>query len=392
MPAGFSEINSSICPDCGALIIGGFCARCGYINTVEDIDDKPSVEEVSERSSIFEEPISKTKKKLSQDIKKRMSKGRYLILILLFLLLGGLCSYYYWLYQDTADVFLAPTPDFTIANSDEGLLVDVDQSGETIIDYDIQLAEGNFLQHNLAQFAAPEVGVFLQMFGTYDFLNKFYEESVTAKYFKDLGLEQDDLNVYLAPGFAVVLPDDSFDRWGYASAIVDKKYIDEKVAALEKLRAKDKAYENLFASVVTIKTEKTPEQIAQEDSEKEDEDASEDDTSSENSVDSNIIETHYLLVSNSKEYLDQMKEVSEGVLPNLSSSALFAQAQKELPAIGNVMIHHNKQVDFSTEFYDWFASKFEYEGLNRLLSSIKSSTVVLYSQSGKLKIAGISDL
>ena len=87
-----------------------------------------------------------------------------------------------------------------------------------------------------------------------------------------------------------------------------------------------------------------------------------------------------------------MKEVSEGVLPNLGNSALFAQAQKELPAIGNALIYHNRQVDFSTEFYTWFASKFDYEGLDKLLDNVESSTVVLYSQSEKLKIAGISDL
>ena len=403
MPAGLSETNSTICPDCGSLIIGDFCARCGYIKTSDVLDDKPLVEEAVKRNSIFEAPISKNQKKFHEELKKKMPKSKYFFIFFLFLLLSGLCSYYYWLYQSTTEVFLAPTPEFIIANSDDGLLVDVDEGGQTIIDFNIDVAEGNFLQYNLAQFAAPEVGIFMQMFGTYDYLTKFYEETLTAKYFKDLGIVEDDLNVYLAPSFAIVLPDDNFDRWGYASVVVDKEYIDKKIEALEKLRVKDKAYENLFARVVTIRTEKpvaeeaeveeninesTTETTSAEEATTENKDESDEETTAE----SGVVETHYLLIANSKEYLDQMKEVSEGVLPNLGNSALFAQAQKELPAIGNALIYHNRQVDFSTEFYPWFASKFDYEGLDKLLDNVESSTLVLYSQSEKLKIAGISDL
>ena len=56
------------------------------------------------------------------------------------------------------------------------------------------------------------------------------------------------------------------------------------------------------------------------------------------------------------------------------------------------MIYRNKKVEFWRGYYEWFGSKFEYEGLNKVLENIESSTIVLYSQAGKLKIAGLSNL
>jgi|694.fasta_scaffold00773_19 hypothetical protein len=364
MPASIKNSEALICPDCEALILKDYCPRCGYTIQKDPIELEDVETPIVHKSALFE---SKSDKK--DDKKKKISLfGRIIPIFLLLFILGGISGYGYWLYQGTSINLLSPIPELVISNSEEGLIADVkDSSEESIIDFDIKLKEGNLIQYNFAQFALPEVSIYLQMFGTYDYLKKFYAEDVTAKYLKGLDLKEDDLNVYLSSGFAITLPEDNFDRWGYVTTVVDKKYVEGKIALLENLRDKkrDKQYQDLFASLVTIKS-----------------------TNPEGKEE----EAVFLLASNSKEYLDQMKEVSEGVLPNLGNSALFAQAQKALPAIGNALIYRNKKVEFSTQFYGWFASKFDYEGLDKILGKIESSTLVLYSQAGKLKIAGISDL
>ena len=396
MPATLNDLKSIICPKCGALIIKDFCPKCGYSRydkeDLLEIDEEQTkeIQSVEGKASLFE---NKSEVRRTPKIKIHSKKFRIGVAASLILLLSGVCVYYYWLLQSAASTFLSPTADFVIPNAEEGLLVDINtDSEEAIIDFNIGLDEGNFLQYNFAQYAAPEVSIYMQMFGTYDFLKKFYAEDVTQKYLKDLDLAEDDLNVYLSPGFAVVLPDDNFDRWGYTSAIINKKYVEEKISLLENLRDKKKnvAYKDLYAKIVTIKTAAPADSDNETDGENSGNENAE--KSPKNSDAAEIVEVNYLLVSNSKEYLDQMKEVSEGVLPNLATSALFAQAQKALPAIGNVMIYRNKKVEFWRGYYEWFGSKFEYEGLNKVLENIESSTIVLYSQAGKLKIAGLSNL
>jgi hypothetical protein len=411
MPA-YMENSPILCPDCGALILKDYCSICGYHplqdkktedNVDPDSDQTPEVVEKTEsveKISIFDTSLLGNRDSSSEKkTRKKSKKGSFAFISLLFLLLIGVSAYYYWLYQSTVSTFLSPLPDFDIANAEDGLTMDTSSDSEEIVlDYKIDIAEGNFQQQNFAQFAGPEITIYTQMFNTFEFLKKFQEEETVNKLLKDLELEEDDMKVYLSSGFAVIIPDDNFDRWGYTVGVIDKKYAEGKIAALEKLKVKkgNEMYKDIYARVITFKVEE-PAVDEDKDSDSKDEvkdddkdaakDAAADDKAAETST-----EVHYLIVSNSKEYMDQMKEMSEGVLPNLANSALFAQAQKALPTVGNALIFHNKKVAFSNDYYQWFASKFDYEGLDKVLEAIRSSAIVLYSQSERLKIAGLSDL
>ena len=409
MPA-YKENSPSICPDCGSLILKDYCSICGYHpledkTTEDNVDPDQNPEPVGkietiEKASIFETSLASPLRDNSSDkkVKKKSKKVSFAFISFLFLLLVGVSAYYYWLYQSTTSTFLSPLADFNIANEEDGVTMDADSDSEEIVlDYKIDLDEGNFQQQNLAQFASPEITVFSQMFNTFEFLKKFQKEETVNKLLKDLELEEDDMKVYLSSGFAIIIPDDNFDRWGYAVGVVDKKYAEGKIAALEKLKGKkgNEMYKDIYARLVTFKVDE-PGDASDEDKSEDKEDSESNEASNDKDSDKATEETpkeaYYLIVSNSKEYMDQMKEMSEGVLPNLANSALFAQAQKALPTVGNALIFHNKKVEFSNDYYQWFASKFDYEGLDKVLEAIPSSAVILYSQAERLKIAGLSDL
>lgn len=409
MPA-YKENSPSICPDCGSLILKDYCSICGY-HSLQDKKIKENIDadkipdsigkdesKPTEKISIFDTSLASPNQITEKKVHKKSKKGSVAFVSVLFLLLAGVSAYYYWLYQSTVSTFLSPLADFTITNAENGMTVDVSpDSEEIVLDYNIDIDQGNFQQQDFAQFAGPEITIYTQMFNTFEFLKKFQKEETVTKLLKDLVLDEDDMKVYLSSGFAIIIPDDNFDRWGYAVGVVDKKYAEGKIAALEKLKGKkgNEMYKDIYARLVTFKVDE-PGDASDEDKSEDKEDSESNEASNDKDSDKATEETpkeaYYLIVSNSKEYMDQMKEMSEGVLPNLANSALFAQAQKALPTVGNALIFHNKKVEFSNDYYQWFASKFDYEGLDKVLEAIPSSAVILYSQAERLKIAGLSDL
>ncbi len=314
-------------------------------------------------------------------------------------------------------------------------------SSEKTLDLKLPLNEGNFEKGNLLAFAPDNLKMSLQMFDLRNLFNTYVKSDLLDNLQKDYTFTDDDLKVYLSDGYALLFPNNDLKTWGYVAEIKDIDFVKKRADQFNKDRDKeDFKYKDYYVEIVevsenkakgledvdfeqlqkelngqadekgtdesnsadTTAKDKNQENNEQKESNTEDQNTDNDtDTNNmaENKTDSDKNATnsakeeekaenskrYYLIFSNSKEFLDQMKESTEGNLPNLSDNILYVNAKEELPIIGQVFVF-KQATDTYKALINYVAPQIKYEGLDKILQSIQSKDFVVLQKGEKTKI------
>lgn len=349
-----------ICEKCDSGYAGSVCLKCGNFTEPAVSDAKPQKEDFGFLTSAIIENNSKVDdNSRSFDKKKR----KFIFPFILGLILLSIGSYAYWLFVYTTPNYVSP---YVLSASDsrpgfieDEVVVEVSDPKEKAIPLDINHNEGSFDQYDFAQFASPDTSLMVSAFNLPSVLSKYFEDEDIIKNIKEeFDVSDNDIDVFFSKEFAIFIPGEDFSKWGIAVYTADKSFVDSKVEILNKNREKSKfVFKDYFADVVEVKPE-------------------EEDAKSE----------YFLLVSNSKEYLDQMKESSEGNLTNLATDIKYSTIKAELPKVGQVFVYRKEDASVWNLFISWIATKYDYIGLDKILMAIDAPGVVFFSSNSKLKI------
>ncbi len=400
--------KNELCPQCGAILKTPVCMKCGYDSAAidevlaadTDLDEnesaavKPIPEKIETREqvrSIFTDiaVASGTEAKIPEKVKQK----KYVMPAVLSVMVVGILAAAYWR-------FIYFTPDYVspmvlsaseIQASDGD--VDVSQADdEKTIDLQSGLEAGNFEAGNFAQFGSTDTKVMVQAFNLKNIFEKFRKESALKEIQDAYKISDDDLEVYFTKGFAYFVPGDNIDTWGFVIGVNDKEYVEKRLADFAKNKENPK-YKYVNYSVELVETTGTGEIMegtpsAEEDQDKDkanDSDKDKDEDSGEEATDDN--NQMYLLISNSNEYLDQMKEASEGNLTNLANEAVYAQSKADLPKVGEILVYREGNASVWNMLADIVAEKYDYVGLDKVLKAMEATGSVFYSVDSKVKVA-----
>ncbi len=375
-----------VCEKCGALIKGEVCLRCGNIpgkvnaevSSLTDTTPKEKHPEgITEAETVVATSIFE---KLNPDIFKpdpayalRLARHKKVFIAVLAMFLLALGALSYWIFNARQQDFVSPVvlSAADIANDTQTFTNSTDLNEKTL-ELSLNLTQGNFAKDDFAIFAEP-ANLFVHLFDIKKYLNDYINKEVFDAVKTDFKLKDDDIDVYLSEGFALVYPESSTSSWGFVTKVKNKDFINEKLKVFEANKA---AAEKSNKKPLASKTFKIDYK----------------------NVEAKLVEVPrgddkdlYLLVSNSKEFLDRMKELSEGIIPNLSSSAIYAQSKKSLPALGYALVYKDGSNHAWEEYAGWFASKFDYTGLDKILKTVKSSLLVVYGDDLKTNILELND-
>lgn len=430
--------NQSICPKCGAVIKGDACLACGFLPESEQVTtsilpqnaaaeskntpeketesneevmqlDEPTEEvkpaEPEVTKSIFTELAAQSKDQSARmqievDTPQNPAK-RFIAPGILALLLLALAAASYWRFIYFTPDYISPLVLAATAQSSE---VESLSDTEKTLDMQVELQEGNFDRFEFEEFASPDIALMIHAFDIERVSNSYISDGVIDEVQEVFDLSDDDLDVYFSKDFAIFFPEQDLKIWGFAINVTDKEFVDEKLAVLTKEQENDDfKYSGYYAGVVTKGENAFKEVLEEEDSEDEentdseeesDENTESEDTENEAAEPTEELEEpeakYYLLVSNSKEYFDQMRESSEGNVPNLAGDVKFAQSKLSLPTIGQVYIYRDDSVQAWDIFSGYIASKISYEGIDKILKSIQAKGLAIYSKDSKLKIVSSS--
>ncbi|PJA40572.1 hypothetical protein CO178_02025 [candidate division WWE3 bacterium CG_4_9_14_3_um_filter_34_6] len=388
-------LNPNICEKCDAAFKGDVCLNCGNVVGVEELSsDDPKIKpEVhgAKVTSIFLDLADENSSFLAKvkATKSLFSKLLPSIILLMIFFLVGLVSYWRFIYF-TPD-YIAP---FVLAKQDIRLNGSLDVTSlpsaivlddkEKTLAFEVELTEGNFEQYNFAQFASPDTKLFIHAFNFQNISEKFFDAKLFESIKSGFNFKGNDLEVFFSNGFALIYPDNDFKTWGFVINAKDKAFADNRIAMLNKNRDSKgylfKDYYATVASVENVSKSGVEGVVVEEDENAEASDDNKVTDEKEKDID------YFLLISNSKEFLDQMKESSEGNVNNLSIDIKFAQVKTELPKVGQAFIYHMPEAEIWDRFADWASEKYDYIGLDQILKAIDFPSVVLYSVDSKLKI------
>jgi len=325
------------------------------------------------------------------------------ILSLLSLLLALTVAFSYWRFVYYKPVeFVAPV--VLSAKTEDASKLAVFDSTEKTIPVEVDLKEGNFLIDNLYQFAPSDIPLAVQAFNIENVLKNHGNKDIYEAFKNDFDITDDDLSTYLSSGFLLLFPDTTLNDWGFVVRVNEqgKDFVEERVNQLNdslKEEKDDYAYKKYSARLIEITTtgesKDVVDKLAAENVlddvivDKKDEDAVIESTmSSEATASEPVSKTEYfLLVSTSKDFLDQMKENSEGNLENLSTDVEFVKARDELPGFGQVFVFKQGEKNAWEGFVGRFVLEYKKEGLEKVLNSYKSLGIVLRSVDSNLKIS-----
>lgn len=381
------SVDTKICPKCDSAIINDeICSNCGTFSKEPLSDDSSKKKDDKEKRSLFEK-FASTEPSVSQNLDDNVKTGvenlfspglTVYALLFLLIVIGGVA---YWRF-----IYFIPSNFISsLVLSSENIRKDLEDEdtskiplaifdkNELTLNLSVDLKEGNFDKTDLVRFAPLDTGFMLYAFNILGVFSSYVDGEKLEELMKVLDISEDDFNVYFSQGFVLFFPDDSLNNWGFAIGVNDSKFIEDKLDILAK------NYGNYYVDLLTFSVNGDGEsKVIEKKLEVED--------SESNDAKLNVEDEYFLLVSNSKEYLDQMKEASEGNLSNLKNDAKFVAAKSNLPQVGQVFMYKQSKVIWS-EFSAWVGSKFEYEGLEKVLTEIDSSGILFYSKGGKLKIA-----
>jgi hypothetical protein len=342
------------CIKCGSPVFGSYCLNCGIIERENNLSVKSEDQNLSDLNmpsitSLFQ-PADTSMSANSK--KQRAKKGQAVkivttvfLSILWFSILGG----GFWFANQPPEVWTSPVIlGAKTLEKDDFNKVDIKSNTKTI-DFDANLSEGSLDSIKYSQFASVDENLFIELFGLSKFLNRYYDKALVAEAKKVLDFKDDDIDVYFENKFALIFTDD-IEIWGLVAVVKNKKYIDDKISLLEKynaLKTKPKGAIYAYSEIST--------KLIKYDGDK-----------------------YYLLVANSKEFLDRMIELSEGNLPNLEKSALYKASGDKAQGIALSRIFvSTKSKPAWTEFVEWYASHFNYAGLSKILLTSDFNNLIL---------------
>lgn len=359
-----------LCPKCGAVMKTDYCLNCGHNIDKKKKDEEAlgSMESKKEVKSIFDELVAQDYDLLTNSAEPtnveadpiNPSKKSHILLmaslLLILLMVIGISSYFLYFknlqYMKPGEVETAKAGvdvDTIMANLKATEATGVERTLELATD----LKEGNFEKIDFAIFAAPDTNMLIEMFDFKDFLKNVVDQGdIYDQLKKDFDLSDDDFEVYFEKSFAMIFPENDFDKWGLILSTKDEKFAAKIMDAYKKLSQNPKSIYSSY--LVDLKK---------------------------------IDDENYILISNSKVYLDQMVESSEGNLPNLSQDGLYVGVMQDLPKLGSVTIYkktESRTWDYITE---WAIKKYsDYVGLDQIMQQIGSRAISIYSKDGKTKI------
>src|SRR3989344_4423564 len=347
-----------ICEKCDSAYTGIVCLKCGHF---EDVSHQDEHVVKSGNFGFLSSAINENSADLSTDIKKK--KGGMFFPFFLGMILLGIGGYAYFRFVYFTPDYISPSvlSAKVITSPSEAVndVVEISDSKEKSIPLDIAHEEGSFDQYDFAQFASPDTSLLVTAFNIRSVLSKYYEDKEILKNLKsEFDLSDNDIDVFFSKGFAVYFPEGDFSTWGFSIYVEDQSFgfVDSRFSKLkDKKEKKGFVFKDYFADVVEVKA---------------------DDQKS----------NHFLLVSNSKEYLDQMKESSEGNVTNLSMDIKYSRVKADLPKLGQVFIYRKYDSEIWNLLVSWISEKYDYVGLDKILSAIDAPGIVFFSNNSKLKI------
>lgn len=360
-----------ICQKCDSAYTGLVCLNCGSF--VKDELEEISVQQNSDFGFLAAAINEKNSKLKEVEILSDKRRGRFALPFLLSLILLSIGAFAYW-------IFIYSTPDYVspyvlsavdVRRGDvQNEVIEISDAKEKVIPLDIGHKEGSFDRYNFAQFAPTDIAFMVSAFDISDVLSKYFKDLDIIKNIKsEFDLSDNDIDVFFSKEFAIYIPGDDFSRWGFAIYTADKSFADSKVEMLSKNREKSKfIFKDYFADVVEVKQ------------------AGKDISKNEDDEKKTPESEYFLLVSNSKEYLDQMKESSEGNLTNLSADIKYSRIRADLPKVGQVLIYRKVGAVVWDLFVEWVSSKYDYIGLDKILMAIDAPGIIFFSNNSKLKI------
>lgn len=398
-------MDKLVCPNCRSKSKDYTCSHCGLVLAcLVDGNKKKSVEPVVVSQNPFAQITSIS---AAAEINKTSDWRKYLSLVLAVIsIFLGAVSYWRFVYY-VPDSFVAPVVLSANVENKSDIPLAVFDNTEKTIPLEIDLKSGNFLVGDLFQFVPQDVKMGVQAFNIEYVFEKYLKEGSFDEFKKEFDVSSDDLNTYFSDSFLVLFPDPTFDKWGFIIGVnkTGKDFVSDRVKAFnEKSKdAKDTyAYKKYKARLVEIKQGSGEEkQLIDELSsaaiidknEKEDnkdtkEKESKPDVSESTSETNVAVESSYfLLVSTSEDFLDEMKENSEGNLKNITTDVRFAKARESLPGFGQLFIFKQGDDNAWESLVGRFVLKFPYDGLEKMLNDYTSFALVFYSEASKLKIS-----
>lgn len=391
---------------------------------IESKGEKTAEEELPEVQSIFVDIAKAGESEVNiKDFlfEAKRSKLLPIILFLAFVVIG-LFSFWRFIYltPDYVSPLVLSAAEVKKLSEDErnGVVAGDLAGGDKVLPLTLTLAEGNFEQSKYAQFAPPDIDMLIVMFGIKDLFSRFLEEGALEKLKEEFDFSEDDIDVYLSKGFAIIYPEEDFNKWGFVVKVDDnaKLFIQERIKKLEADKEAQKGdYKDYYSELVVIsdtgnlstfgkedivvldeeveKDENATEEVSEEDIE-ENSDEGEDALSagevagefSEGAKEKVVVPGAYLLASNNKEFIDQMKESAEGNLPNLVDELKYTKVKANLPLFGQVFVYKLTDTPLWNRFIETLAPKIDYVGLEKVLSGLDEDGFVVYTKDNKLKI------
>ncbi len=373
-----------VCPTCNIEIKDRSCPKCGVVIAC----------------SVKRNPFSSVSTIRIESKKGQKTVIFFLCSFLFFVLGAGIWRFYYY----TPKSFIRPLDITGYYKKGENIPLAKFDNREQTIPIDVDLTKGNFLIENFYQFISQNLKLSVEGFNIVNVLNRFAEKPVYESFKKEFDVTDDDLKTYLSSGFLLLFPSENLDQWGFVIRVNDigKDFVEERVNKFnDKLKEENKNYPyNKYSArlVKIVSTDDVKVVIDNLSSEKVIEEDKKQDLPSQNVLPEGSIEAklkekapkikteYFLLVSTSKDFLDEMKENSEGNISNITTDLEFAKARKELPPFGQLFIFKQGTNNAWEDFVGRFVLVFPYDGLEELLNSYKSFALSFYSVDSKLKI------
>lgn len=415
-----------LCQQCGSMLKTDVCLKCGFdpeaekkipdenIEEIEEFvevqEDENNEEGHQEVRSIFSEIAASSGLETLEEkpAKKKRKFIAPLILSFILLLIAG-ASYWRFIYytpEYVSPLVLSASDIRDLGGAVESTAAaSLETDSEINIDLNSQLVEGNFESGNFAQFGSPSIQVFIQAFDIKNVFDRMGSLEIIESLQEEYDVDDDDLSVYFSSGFAYFIPNENLDTWGFAIQVNDAEFIKSRIEAFANNKEDpDYEFSKYFTDLVEVspkssdeivisegETENKTEEENTEDTEDSEAESSEESENTEESETEQVESTYYLLVSNSNEYLDQMKESSEGNLTNLANEAIFVQAKGNSPKIGEVFVYKEPGTDVWEILAGIAASKYDFVGLDKVLETVITRGSVFYSVDDRLRISLTED-
>lgn len=394
-------MSRKVCPKCDSLILNAFCIKCGF--NAESLDDDSSTiksEKIlhtanhqskhskikvvtsvkdEEETSILQKIIRESNITSLDDViienTSRLLDHKFSLSALLVSLTFVFLLYFYLL-QINKPNYLSPVIVNEIAqlkNKVTDLANDIKNQGDDNSDlytfvYKSEFPEANLNNKMLYNFVPPKNQAILHISDFRSYYKDFLSGSSYKEVLKDFDIKEDDVKVYFTNGFLLTFSEDSLDQFGFITEVKDKNFIDKKLEVYNKKYLASTKNDPKAKNVVSPKSGYLYNRVVE--------------LKNEGDKESN----YFLLISNSKDYLDELKESSEGNLKNLNNDAVFHDVKSKLNITGHLFVYKKDKESLWPKIVTKIFEKYHNDDLLKYLSKAKSKGLVVYSKDGKMNI------